>query len=144
MNINKHRRLCLLDIWLIMIKRNISMVKHECYLEANISKHNSSIGRVFRPHCGGGARWRPFRFRPPSWMTSFPEPGMRSSKMAAGSGRAAIMRHRHNGVQKTRPRSWLTSFLAPPSWIQAGGTTSNVWRTSGLPWRRPILIKGWS
>ena len=38
-----------------------------------------------------GARWRPFRFRRPSWMTSFAEPRMRSSKMAAGSGRAAIL-----------------------------------------------------
>ena len=35
---------------------------------------SSSIGRFFRPHCGGGARWRPFRFRSPSWMTSFPVP----------------------------------------------------------------------
>ena len=31
-------------------------------------------GGLFDPHCGGGARWRPFRLRPPSWMTSFPEP----------------------------------------------------------------------
>ena len=23
-------------------------------------------GEFFDPHCGGGARWRPFRFRPPS------------------------------------------------------------------------------
>ena len=38
-----------------------------------------------------GARWRPFRFRRPSWMTSFAEPRMRSSKMGAGSGRAAIL-----------------------------------------------------
>ena len=40
MNINKHPRLCLLDMWLIMINRNISMAKHGCYLDANISKHN--------------------------------------------------------------------------------------------------------
>ena len=32
-------------------------------------------GEFFDPHCGGGARWRPFRFRPPSWMTSFPVRG---------------------------------------------------------------------
>ena len=31
------------------------------------------------------------------------EPEMRSSKMATGSGRAAILRHRHNGGRKTRP-----------------------------------------
>ena len=67
-------------------------------------------------------------------MTSFPVPQMRSSKMAAGSGRAAIFLHLHNGDRKTRPRSWLTSFPAPPSWIQDGGATSIVWRTSELPW----------
>ena len=31
-------------------------------------------GGLFGPHWGGGAIWRPFRFRPPSWMTSFPGP----------------------------------------------------------------------
>ena len=31
------------------------------------------------------------------------EPEMRSSKMAAGSGRAAILRHRHNGGRKKYP-----------------------------------------
>ena len=31
------------------------------------------------------------------------EPEMRSSKMAAGSGRAAILRHRHNGDRKKYP-----------------------------------------
>ena len=63
-------------------------------------------------------------------IPSFPVPGMRSSKMAAGSGRAAILRLRLNGDRKGRPKSWLTSFPAPPSWIQDGGATSNVWRTS--------------
>ena len=28
-------------------------------------------GDLFDPCCGGGASWRPFRFRSPSWMTSF-------------------------------------------------------------------------
>ena len=79
-------------------------------------------------------KWRPFRFRPPSWVTSFPVPQMRSSKMAAGSGRATIFHHHHNRDRKTRPKSWLTSFPAPPSWIQDGGATSDVWRTSELPW----------
>ena len=55
---------------------------------------------LFDPHCGGGARWWPFRFRPPSWMTSFAKPEMRSSKKAAGGGRAAILRHRHNWDRK--------------------------------------------
>ena len=40
MDINKHSRLWLLDIWLIIINRNTSMLKHRCYLDANISKHN--------------------------------------------------------------------------------------------------------
>ena len=61
-------------------------------------------GEFFDPYCGGGGKWRPFRFRPPSWMTSFPGvPGMRSSKMATGSGRAAIFSHRHNSDRKTLP-----------------------------------------
>ena len=69
---------------------------------------------------------------------------MRSSKMVAGGGRAAIFLHLHNGDRKTRPRSWLTSFPAPPSWIQDGGATSNVWRTSELPWnpqKGVVLVK---
>ena len=60
-------------------------------------------GGFFDPYCGGGARWRPFRFRSPSWMTSFAESEMRSSKMATGSGRAAILRRRRNRGRKTRP-----------------------------------------
>ena len=32
-------------------------------------------GGLFDPYCGGGGKWRPFRFRSPSWMTSFPERG---------------------------------------------------------------------
>ena len=58
-------------------------------------------GEFFDPYCGGGGggKWRPIRFRP-----SFREvPGMRSSKMATGSGRAAIFRHRHNRDRKTLP-----------------------------------------
>ena len=61
---------------------------------------------------------------------------MRSSKMATGSGRAAILRRRRNGGRKTRPRSWMTSFPASPSWIQDGDGGNDVWRTSRRPWRR--------
>ena len=61
---------------------------------------------------------------------------MRSSKMAAGSGRAAILRRRRNRDRKTRPRFWMTSFPAPPSWIQDGGGGNDVWRMSRRPWRR--------
>ena len=67
-------------------------------------------------------------------MTSFPVPQMRSSKMAAGSGRAAIFRRRRNRGRKGRPKSWLTSFPAPPSWNQDGGAANNVWGALGLPW----------
>ena len=42
---------------------------------------------------------------------------MRSSKMAAGRGRAAIFHRHRNGGRKFFPRSWLTSFPAPPSWM---------------------------
>ena len=52
--------------------------------------------------------------------------GMRSSKMAAGSGRAAILRLRLNGGRKTRPKSWLTSFPASPSWIQDGDGRNDI------------------
>ena len=61
---------------------------------------------------------------------------MRSSKMATGSGRVAILRLRLNGDRKTRPRFWMTSFPASPSWIQDGGGGNDVWRTSRRPWRR--------
>ena len=54
--------------------------------------------------------------------------------MTAGSGGAAIFHHHHNWVRKVLPKSWLTSFPVPPSWNQDGGATSNVWRTSELPW----------
>ena len=65
---------------------------------------------------------------------------MRSSKMGAGSGRVAILHLPLNRDRKTRPKSWLMSFPAPPSWIQDGGATSNVWRTSRRPWRRPTDV----
>ena len=60
-------------------------------------------GTFFDPYWGGGAKWRPFRFRWPSWMTSFAEPEMTSSKMAAGSGRAAILHLPLNGDRKKYP-----------------------------------------
>ena len=75
-------------------------------------------------------------FRSPLWR--FPQ--MRSSKMAAGSGRAAILRHRHNRDRKKYPKSWLMSFPAPPSWIQDGDGGNDVWRTSRRPWRRPTDV----
>ena len=65
---------------------------------------------------------------------------MRSSKMATGSGRVAIFLRLRNRDRKKYPKSWLMSFPAPPSWIQDGGATSNVWRTSRRPWRRPTDV----
>ena len=54
-------------------------------------------GEFFDPHCGGGGKWRPFRFRPPSWMTSFP-----------GSGNEVIQ----DGGRKRKGRH----FPPPPQW----------------------------
>ena len=42
-----------------------------------------------------------------------------------------------NRDRKTRPRSWMTSFPASPSWIQDGDGGYDVWRTSRRLWRRP-------
>ena len=61
---------------------------------------------------------------------------MRSSKMATGSGRAAIFLRLRNRDRKKYPKSWLMSFPAPPSWIQDGDGGNDVWRTSRRPWRR--------
>ena len=100
----------------------------------NAWNSHSSIGRVFRS---------PLRRR--RKMAALPLPvailddlisGSRSSKMAAGSGRAAILRRRRNGDRKTRPRFWMTSFPASPSWIQDGGGGNDVRRTSRRSWRR--------
>ena len=97
----------------------------------------SSIGRVFGP---------------PLWwwwkMAALPLPAAILDDLISASGneviqdgdrkwRVAIFHHHHNRGPKTRPKSWLTSFPAPPSWIQDGGATSNVWRTSRRPWRHP-------
>ena len=71
---------------------------------------NQDLGYFFRSLLRGGAKWRPFRFRWPSWMTSFAEPEMRSSKMAAGSGRAAILHLPLNRDRKKYP------ILLAPIW----------------------------
>ena len=101
---------------ILMLKVSKMARQNFILLSQSMKNYFSSIGIVFYPHCGGGGKWRPFRFRPPFWMTSFPVPQMRSSKMAAGSGRAAILLHLHNGGRKTLTKSWLTSFPVPPSW----------------------------
>ena len=93
----------------------------------NVLRMNaSSIGRFFGPPL----RWR--------WkMAALPLPAailddlgteMRSSKMATGSGRAAIFHL--NGGPKNLPKSWMTSLPTSPSWIQDGNGGNDVWRTS--------------
>ena len=54
-------------------------------------------GTFFDPHWGGGGKWRPFRFRSPSWMTSF-----------AGTGNEVIQ----DGDRKRKGRH----FPPPPQW----------------------------
>ena len=94
-------------------------------------------GGFFDPYCGGGARWRPSRFRSPSWMTSFAESEMRSSKMATGSGRAAILRRRRNGGRKTalyycrQGPSHLWSHPVGPSWTKCAVYHPSCWDPSG-------------
>ena len=102
---------------------------------------DSSIGRPFRPPLrseeqdggpsasGGHLGWPHSRFRKwghPRWPPEAEGPPSCSSLLDRG--------------RKGRPRSWLTSFPAPPSLIQDGGATSNVWRTSRRPWRRPTDV----
>ena len=89
-------------------------------------------GEFFDPYWGGGAKWRPFRFRRPSWMTSFAEPEMRSSKMAAGSGRAAILHLPLNGGRKTRPILLWTQ-------LDLMGETSFRGNISGLGYQQHII-----
>ena len=81
-----------------------------------------------------GAKWRPFRFRSPSWMTSeiplrcavqnggpsasgrhlgWPRK-MRSSKMATGSGRAAILHRAPQWGSKKVPYTTIVSILLKP------------------------------
>ena len=82
----------------------------------DLAKHrsciDSSIGRFFRPLM------------------------RRRRKMAALPLPVAILRRRRNRGRKNRPRSWMTSFPASPSWIQDGDGGNDVWRTSRRPWRR--------
>ena len=93
-----------------------------------------SIGRVFRSLLW---RWRKMAALPlPVAILDDLISGSRSSKMATGSGRAAIFLHLHNRDRKTRPRFWMTSFPASPSWIQDGGGGNDVRRTSRRSWRR--------
>ena len=40
-------------------------------MAATEMKSTRTWGEFFDPYCGGVGKWRPFRFRPPSWMTSF-------------------------------------------------------------------------
>ena len=90
-------------------------------------------GTFFDPYWGGGAKWRPYRFRSPSWMTSFPVPQMRSSKMAAGSGRAAILHLPLNGDRKKYP------ILLPVTGELPAQRASNAESVS-IWWRHRVSI----
>ena len=113
-------------------------VAHTCvYVIKTGSSSVSSIGRPFRPPLrseeqdggpsasGGHLGWPHSRFRKwghPRWPPEAEGPPSCSSLLDRG--------------RKGRPRSWMTSFPAPPSWIQDGGGGNDVWRTSRRPWRR--------
>ena len=101
----------------------------------------SSIGRPFRPPLrseeqdggpsasSGHLGWPHSRFRKwghPRWPPEAEGPPSCSSLLDRG--------------RKGRPRSWLTSFPAPPSWIQDGGGGNDVRRTSRRPSRRPTDV----
>ena len=121
------------------------MCKLWCNLKAKKWITSSSIGRPFRPPLrseeqdggpsasGGHLGWPHSRFRKwghPRWPPEAEGPPSCSSLLDRG--------------RKGRPRSWLTSFPAPPSLIQDGGATSNVWWTLGLPWnpqRGVVLVQ---
>ena len=90
----------------------------------------SSIGRVFRSLLRRRRKMAALPLPVAILDDLISDPQMRSSKMATGSGRAAILRRRRNRGRKTRPRFWMTSFPASPSWIQDGGGGNDVWRTS--------------
>ena len=80
-------------------------------------------GEFFDLHCGGGTRWRPFRFRPPSWMTSNrkwghprwrPEAEGPPSCAAAAMGieKLALYYSYPTADESTRGSMAVTSFIA--------------------------------
>ena len=92
----------------------------------------SSIGRVFRS---------PLRRR--RKMAALPLPVAILDDLISGSANEVMQdgdrkgKGRHlapppHGDRKTLPMSWMTPFLAPPSWIQDGGAGNDVCRTSRL------------
>ena len=95
--------------------------------------HCSSTGRVLGFTLWRWAKRRPFRFGSPFWMTSFP-PTVRRE----GSGNEATQdgdrkwkgRHIAPSPQwgatphPPPPRSWMTSFPVPPSWVVSSKTAS--------------------
>ena len=103
--------------------------------------HVSSIGRFLEPYCGARCK-----------MAALPLPVAILDDLISGSrnwghprwrpeaeGPPFCTAHR-NRARKNRPRSWMTSFPASPSWIQDGDDGNDVWRTSRRPWRRPTDV----
>ena len=110
------------DINKYLIGRLIFRIQHnELPIYQNFFTRNRDVSSIGRPFRSPLRRRRNMAALPlpaailDDLIPSFLVPGMRSSKMAAGSGRAAILRLRLNGDRKGRPKSWLTSFPAPPS-----------------------------
>ena len=112
------RTCSLMHMYLFKWLQSKPVVRARCTIWDNVSfkEQNSlkvsiwkiiirSIVRPFRPHWGGGVKWRPFRFRSPSWMTSFPVPetGMRSSNMATGREGPPFYASASIGVEKAAP-----------------------------------------
>ena len=127
------------------VETNVYMVRICGYITSCVfcivwcSKHvssTSSIGRVFRSLLRRRRKMAALPLPVAILDDLISDPQMRSSKMATGSGRAAILRRRRNRGRKTRPRFWMTSFPASPSWIQDGGGGNDVWRTLRRSWRR--------
>ena len=97
-----------------------------------------NLGRVFRPPL---RRRRKMAALPlPAAILDDLEPEMRSSKMATGSGRAAILRRRRNGDRKTRPKLLLNvtcgAAILDPRWRR------RKWHQPGLGASFSIPIEG--
>ena len=108
----------------------------------------------FRPHCGGGGRWRPFRLQSPSWLTSFPLTVHR--KLCNTHRKRKRCHPRWRGKRKGRHlptplqkgskkvahvlNDVISGAAIFDGVIQDGGAGNDVCRISRLPWRRPTDV----
>ena len=97
-------------------------------------------GEFFDPHCGGGGKWRPFRFRSPSWMTSFPGSG---NEVIQDGGRKRKGRHFPPPPQWGSKNSPYTTYLAihrfNKTGVINGFQTSLILRSTLSSYRRVTL-----